>query len=335
MEHKILVTGGAGYIGSHACKALAGSGYTPVVFDNLSTGHRELVKWGGFFKGDLSDKEAILSCLKKYRPAAVMHFAAYAAVGESVVNPARYYSNNVVNTLNLLDAMRSRGVDKFIFSSSCAVYGLPRSLPINEDQPLEPVNPYGRTKRMVEEILSDYSAAYGMKYASLRYFNAAGADPDGETGEAHNPETHIIPLTLAAAMGKTPFVEIFGADYKTPDGTCLRDYVHVTDLAAAHLLALKLLMKNGKNLVLNLGNGRGFSVKEVVETARLVTGKKVKAVIRARRSGDPAELVASQAMARRVLGWKPRYTRLADIIRTAWQWHRKAISLRLNDCHKP
>jgi len=319
--NKILIVGGAGYIGSHACKALAAAGYTPVVFDNLSTGHRELVKWGGFFKGDLADKEAILSCLKKYRPAAVMHFAAYAAVGESVENPAKYYSNNVAATLNLLEAMRSRGVDKFIFSSSCAVYGAPRSLPMKEDQPLEPVNPYGRTKKIVEEMLSDYSAAYGLEYASLRYFNAAGADPDGETGEAHNPETHIIPLALDAAMGRTPFVKIFGADYKTPDGTCLRDYVHVTDLAGAHLLALKLLMKNGKSLILNLGNGRGFSVKEVVETARLVTGEKIKAVVCARRSGDPAELVASGALARRTLGWKPRYTRLADIIGTAWQWH--------------
>lgn len=320
---KILVVGGAGYIGSHVNKLLAGSGYKTVVFDNLSTGHRRLVRWGEFFKGDLAKPADLARCFKKYRISAVMHFSAFAYVGESVADPAKYYRNNVANTLNLLAAMRAAGVDKFIFSSSCAIYGVPAYLPMRENLPFNPVSPYGRTKRMVEEILADYSAAYGLKYAALRYFNAAGADPEGETGEVHNPETHLIPLALDAAAGLRKDIKVFGGDYKTPDGTCLRDYIHVADLACAHLLALRYLARGGGSGGFNLGNGKGFSVLEVIRTAERVSGKKICVKMAPRRAGDPAALVASSTLARRVLGWKPQYAALETIIAHAWQWHRK------------
>ena len=319
----ILIVGGAGYIGSHTNKLLNAAGYKTVVFDNLSTGHRRLARWGEFFKGDIGKPADLARCFKKYQVSAVMHFSAFAYVGESVTDPAKYYYNNVAKTLNLLNAMRLAGVGKFIFSSSCAVYGAPVSLPMHENLPFNPVNPYGRTKRMVEDILSDYSAAYGLKYVALRYFNAAGADPEGETGELHDPETHLIPLALDAAAGRRRSINIFGSDYNTPDGTCLRDYIHVTDLAQAHLLALKYLEKGGESGGFNLGNGKGFSVREVIRTAEKVTGRKIIVAMAPRRAGDPAALVASSSKARKVLGWRPKYSVLETIVAHAWQWHKK------------
>ncbi len=316
--------GGAGYIGSHANKALAAAGYRTVVFDNLSTGHRRLARWGEFFKGSLSRPTDLSRCFKKYRIDAVLHFAASAYVGESVTDPAKYYANNVVNTLNLLNVMRAAGVKRLVFSSSCAVYGEPASLPMRENLPKNPVNPYGRTKLMMEQAMADYSAAYGLKYIALRYFNAAGADPDGEAGELHAPETHLIPLVLDAASGRRPCISVFGADYPTPDGTCLRDYIHVTDLAQAHLLALRRLEAGGESRAFNLGNGRGFSVRQVIKAAEKVTGLKVPVKLAPRRAGDPPALVASSALIRRELGWKPLYPGLETMLAHAWRWYRKA-----------
>jgi UDP-glucose 4-epimerase len=324
MESSVLIVGGAGYIGSHVNKFLSGRGYKTVVFDNLSTGHRELVKWGEFFKGDLADSRRLDACFGKYKIGAVMHFSAFACVGESVSDPAKYYGNNVANTLNLLNAMKRSGVGKFIFSSSCAVYGVPVSVPIRENHPFAPISPYGRTKNMVEEILADYEAAYGIKHVNLRYFNAAGADPGGEMGEIHDPETHLIPLALAAAAGLRGNIKIFGTDYKTGDGTCVRDYVHVCDLAAAHESALRYLLKGGSSDSFNLGTGRGFSVREVIEAARKVTGRRIKVSLSKKRPGDPPVLIAGSAKARRVLGWKPEYPGLNEIIGTAWRWHTRA-----------
>lgn len=320
---RVLIVGGAGYIGSHANKLLNAAGYKTVVFDNLCAGHRRLARWGEFFKGDLGKPADLARCFKKYKISAVMHFAAFAAVGESVADPAKYYRNNVANTLNLLDAMRAAGVKHLIFSSSAATYGQPVKLPITEAHPQAPVNPYGRTKLMMEAAMADYGAAYGIRHIALRYFNAAGADPDGATGELHNPETHLIPLVLQAAAGRRKDIKVFGGNYKTPDGTCLRDYIHVTDLAQAHLLALKHLERGGRGGAFNLGDGKGFSVLEVIKTAEKVTGRKIKVVMAARRAGDPAALVASSARIRRVLGWKPRYAALETIIRHAWEWERK------------
>ncbi len=318
-----LVVGGAGYIGSQVNNLLNERGYKTVVFDNLSTGHRRLASRGGFLKGDLGDPADLARCFKKYRFSAVMHFAAFAAVGESVSDPAKYYRNNVANTLNLLDAMRSAGVKNLIFSSTAAVYGEPIKTPIGEDHPLSPVNPYGRTKLMMERAMADYGAAYGIQYVALRYFNAAGADPQGETGELHNPETHLIPLVLDAAAGRRECITVFGSSYKTPDGTCLRDYVHTADLAQAHLLALRRLERGGESGVFNLGNGKGFSVLEVIKAAEKVTGRKIPVKLAPRRAGDPAILVASSSLARRVLGWKPEYAALETIIDHAWRWHKK------------
>ena len=324
MEHKILIVGGAGYIGSHTNKALAKAGYKTVVFDDLSTGHRELVKWGEFRKGSLSDPRSLDVCFSAYAIDAVMHFSAFAYVGESVADPARYYRNNVCNTLNLLDAMKRHGVKKFIFSSSCAVYGEPAALPMKEDLPFNPISPYGRTKRMVEEILADYGAAYGIRHVNLRYFNAAGADPEGETGELHDPETHLIPLVLDAAADRRREVRIFGTDYRTRDGTCVRDYVHVSDLASAHLSALSYLMKGGKSDSFNLGNGRGFSVREVIKAAERTTGKKIRVSVSKRRPGDPPVLVASSAKARKVLRWRTGHSGLDSILATAWKWRNRS-----------
>lgn len=320
---KILVTGGAGYIGSHACKALKQRGHEVVVFDNLVYGHRDFVKWGVLEEGDLTGRPAIEDVIKKHRPAAVMHFAAFTYVGESVEDPAKYYHNNVAGSLNLLDAARTNGVNYFIFSSTCATYGVPRTTPIAEDHPQNPINPYGMTKLIIEDMLKDYGAAYGLKSVSLRYFNAAGADPDAEAGEDHNPETHLIPLVLDAASGRRPHITMFGADYGTPDGTCIRDYIHVTDLAEAHVLALEYLVSGGKSTAFNLGNGKGFSVKEVIDAARSVTNKKIPVVEGQRRAGDPPCLVGSSDKIKKVLGWRPRYDELETIIRHAWNWHRK------------
>jgi UDP-glucose 4-epimerase len=319
----ILVTGGAGYIGSHCCKELHRRGFNPITIDNLVYGFEDFVRWGDFFKGDLANPQDIDTCFKQHRIDAVIHFAAYAYVGESVTDPLKYYENNVRNTIHLLRAALAHGVRYFIFSSSCATYGIPESIPIDETHPLNPVNPYGRTKQMVEDILKDCDAAYGLRYSSLRYFNAAGADPEGEVGEKHNPETHLIPLILDVAAGKTKEVTIFGNDYPTEDGTCIRDYIHVTDLARAHVLALGHLLGGVGSEIINLGLGQGFSVKEVVEQVSKVTGQNIATVYGDRRPDAPPVLVASNAKAMECLNWQPEYTSLDDIIRTAWNWHRK------------
>lgn len=319
----ILIVGGAGYIGSHTNKLLSQKGYSIVVFDNLVTGHRDFVKWGEFFLGDLADKERLRLCFKKFQIEAVMHFSAFALVGESVIDPARYYQNNVINTLNLLGMMREFQVQYFIFSSSCAVYGKPKELPLTEDHPRNPISPYGRTKFMIEEILKDYDRAYGMKHINLRYFNAAGADPDGEIGERHSPETHLIPLVLLAALGINQDIKIFGTDYPTKDGTCLRDYIHVSDLAEAHIKALEHLRTTSKSDSFNLGIEKGYSVREVIDTVREVSGRKIKVVETGRRPGDPPKLISSSQKVRRVLGWEPRYADLKSIVETALNWHSK------------
>ena len=319
----VLVTGGAGYIGSHACKALKLAGYLPVCYDNLVYGHRWAVKWGPFEKGDILDRKNLDRVMRKYKPKAIMHFAAYAYVGESVLNPSKYYRNNVAGTLTLLEAMKDHGVNHFIFSSSCTTYGIPKMLPISEDHPKFPISPYGFSKLMVEQILRDFSSAYDMRYVSLRYFNAAGADPDVETGECHDPETHLIPLILDVALGRKKHIDIFGTDYSTPDGTCIRDYIHVTDLANAHLKSLEYLNHGGKSDFFNLGNGKGFSVKNVIDTAEKVSGKNISTRNAERRPGDPPELVGSSQKAQQILGWELQYADLEVIVKTAFEWHKR------------
>lgn len=320
MKGTILITGGAGYIGSHANLELVNQGYKTVILDNLVYGHREFVREGEFFLGDTGNRELLDLIFDKYEIDAVMHFAAYAYVGESVQSPAIYYQNNVGKTLTLFDAMRENEVDKFVFSSTCATYGNPDFTPITEDHPQRPINPYGRTKLMVEQVLEDYSRAYGMRYVSLRYFNAAGADPQARVGELHDPETHLIPLALEAAIDPARTISVFGTDYETPDGTCIRDYIHVTDLATAHNLALQHLMDGGASDIFNLGNGQGFSVKEVIDCARRVSGRDLREDYTARRPGDPAVLVGSAEKAKAILGWKPRYEDLEEMVGTAWKW---------------
>ncbi|MDI9618415.1 UDP-glucose 4-epimerase GalE [Methanothermobacter sp.] len=319
----ILIVGGAGYIGSHVNKFLSERGYETFILDNLTKGHREAVRWGKFIEGDLGNRKLLGRIFTEYDVEAVMHFAAFTDVGESVQKPGDYYRNNVMNTLNLLDSMLENGVSRFIFSSTCAVYGNPSEIPITEKHPLNPISPYGRSKLMVEEILRDYNDAYGLSYVSLRYFNAAGADPEGEIGELHEPETHLIPIVLDAAMGLRDSVRIFGTDYPTPDGTCIRDYIHVMDLADAHWRALEYL-EGERSGVFNLGNGNGFSVREVIETCGEVTGASINVVEDERRPGDPPELVGSSERARKILGWRPIFTELEEIIKTAWKWHRTA-----------
>lgn len=319
----VLVTGGAGYIGSHACKALALDGYMPVVLDNFIYGHPWAVKWGPLEVGDISDRARLDILLEYYKPSAIMHFAAFAYVGESVNDPGKYYRNNVAGTLTLLEAARDHNIQKFIFSSTCATYGVPNNLPICEDHPQNPINPYGASKLMVEQILKDFDRAHGIRSIALRYFNAAGADPDSEIGETHNPETHLIPLVLDVASKNSPHIQVFGDDYPTPDGTCIRDYIHVTDLAAAHILALRALEKGSITKSYNLGNGQGYSVKDVISTAIQVTGQNIAVQMSQRRSGDPARLVGDASLAKRELGWKPKYEQLQDIIETAWHWHTK------------
>ncbi len=319
----ILITGGAGYIGSHINKELNKRGYKTLVFDNLIYGHREFVKWGDFIFGDLGNIEHIRLVFKKFPIKAVMHFAAFAYVGESVENPQKYYINNLKNTLNLLQVMLENKVRFFIFSSTCATYGIPEKIPIPEDHPQNPINPYGKSKLMIEHVLEDYSKAYGLKYVSLRYFNAAGADPDCEIGEWHEPETHLIPLVLDVAIGKREFVKVFGTDYPTPDGTCIRDFIHVSDLADAHILALEYLLNGGESQVFNLGNGNGFSVMEVIKKAEEITGKKINYIEWDRRSGDPPILVGSSEKIKNILNWKPKYYDISFIIKTAWEWHKK------------
>lgn len=319
----ILIVGGAGYIGSHINKELYLKNEKTVILDSLIYGHKEAVKWGEFVEADLNDIEALRSIFKKYPIKAVMHFAAFAYVGESVIDPKKYYQNNVANTLNLLDVMLEFKVKNLIFSSTCATYGNPIETPITETHPQNPINPYGQSKLMVEKILSDYSKAYDFNYVALRYFNAAGADIDGEIGEDHTPETHLIPLVLDVAIGKREDIKVFGTDYDTKDGTAVRDYIHVTDLAQAHILALTYLQNGGESTVFNLGNGEGYSVSQVIQCAREVTKKEIKAVNEPRRDGDPASLIGGAKKAKDILGWKPQYESLEDIISSAWNWHKK------------
>lgn len=323
MSNCILVVGGAGYIGSHMAKMLVQSGYDVLVLDNLSTGFRDAVRYGRLIDGDLADRSLLDKMFAENSIDAVLHFAALSQVGESVQKPAFYYRNNVANTLNLLDAMLAHGVQRFIFSSTAALFGEPETARIAEDHPQRPINPYGRSKRMVEEILKDYDQAYGLRYVSLRYFNAAGADPEGELGERHDPESHLIPLVLQAASGRRAQIAVYGNDYPTPDGTCIRDYIHVWDLCSAHLLALEHLLSDGGSDVFNLGNGAGFSVQAVIDTARRVTGEVIPTVAQERRAGDPAVLVADSARARETLGWAPHFDGIDTIIAHAWDWERK------------
>ena len=322
----ILVTGGAGYIGSHTVLALKRAGYEVVILDNLVYGHQDLVDsvlQVELVVGDTNDRALLHELFTRQQFAAVMHFSAYAYVGESVSDPAKYYRNNVTGTLTLLEAMEAASIKNFVFSSTCATYGVPIEVPIAEDHPQNPINPYGATKLMVERILTDFDAAYKLKSVRFRYFNAAGADPSGSLGEDHNPETHLIPLVLQTALGKRESVSIFGTDYPTPDGTCIRDYIHVSDLADAHVLGLEYLLKGNDSGVFNLGNGSGFSVREVIDTAKKVTGKEIKVVECDRRPGDPPALIGSADKARQILGWEPKYADLENILTHAWSWHQK------------
>lgn len=322
----ILVTGGAGYIGSHTVLALKQAGYEVVILDNLVYGHRDLVEkvlQVELIVGDTGDRPLLDDLFKSRNIAAVMHFSAYAYVGESVTDPAKYYRNNVVGTLTLLEAMLAASIKKFVFSSTCATYGVPEVVPIPENHPQNPINPYGATKLMVERILADFDVAYGLQSVRFRYFNAAGANPEGLLGEDHQPETHLIPLILLTALGKRECISIFGTDYPTPDGTCIRDYIHVNDLADAHVLGLEYLLKDGNSEVFNLGNGNGFSVREVIAAAEKVTGRSIPIKECDRRPGDPPSLIGSGEKARKILGWQPQYPDITDIVSHAWQWHQR------------
>lgn len=321
---KLLVLGGAGYIGSHTATELVDNGHEVVVADSLITGYKEAVPQKAvFYQGDIRDKEFLDNLMKKEQVDAVIHFAAFSLVGESVVNPLKYYENNLYGTKVLLDAMIENGVDKIVFSSTAATYGEPENIPILESDRTCPTNPYGETKLAMEKMIDWAAKAHNLRYVSLRYFNACGAHKSGEIGEAHNPESHLIPLVLQVPNGKREFISIYGTDYDTPDGTCIRDYIHVTDLAKAHILAVEYLMNGGKSDIFNLGNGIGYSVKEVIDTARKVTGHPIMAKEEARRAGDPARLVASGQKARDILGWDPEIKELSDIIESAWNWHLK------------
>jgi len=326
MNGTILVTGGAGYIGSHTVRRLLRNGYQVAVFDNLSKGHRWAVPDNvPLIVGDVADVAHVAMTIRQLHVTSVIHFAAFSLVGESMIEPRSYYANNVAGTMHLLDGMRVAGVDRIVFSSSAAVYGEPASVPIDEDSTLAPTSVYGRTKMVIEGMLHDYAVSYGLRFVSLRYFNAAGADPQGDIGEDHDPETHLIPLVLQAAAGRRPSVSVYGNDYPTADGTCIRDYIHVNDLADAHILALESLEGHAE-ATYNLGNGEGFSVKQIIETAQRVTGRDIPVVQAPRRVGDPAVLVASNVRARTELGWIPQFTDLEGIVRTAWNWelHRSA-----------
>ena len=325
MSLKTLVTGGAGYIGSHTCKALAAAGHTPVVLDNLSTGHRWAVKWGPLVVADIADRSRVKSAVKEFGIGAVIHFAAYAYVGESVRKPQKYFDNNVTKTLALLDTLLEAGISKVVLSSSCATYGVPQKLPISEDDAQQPINPYGESKLFVEKVLYWYEVAYGIRHMNLRYFNAAGADPDGEIGEDHDPETHLIPLVIAAAQGVNPTFEIFGTDYDTADGTAVRDYVHVCDLARAHVNALDYLVAGGHSASVNLGTGCGHSIREVISAVETISGRAVPVVEGPRRPGDPATLIANPQLGQTVLSWTPDKSDLQTIVRTAWHWHQSRL----------
>ena len=322
IKKKILVVGGAGYIGSHMVKMLLSRGYEVVVFDNLSSGYRDAVLGGTFVPGDLVDQDHLNSVFEIQQPDAVMHFASSIQVGESIIRPDLYYRNNVSNTIHLLDAMLAHDVKHIIFSSTAAIFGEPEYVPINEAHPKVPLSPYGRSKLMVEQILEDYDKAFGLKSVCLRYFNAAGADPEGLLGERHDPETHLIPLILQAASGRRENIRVFGRDYNTPDGTCVRDYIHIVDLCSAHLQALEYLSRGGLSDRFNLGNGEGFSVQQVIDAAEKVTGLKINVINGSRREGDPAKLVADASRARKELGWKPEYIDLEEILSHAWIWEK-------------
>jgi UDP-arabinose 4-epimerase len=323
---KVVVAGGAGYIGSHACKAIAARGWTPVVVDNLSTGSREAVRWGELRQVDIRDTDRLASAMKAIGPDAVVHFAGSAYVGESTRRPLDYYDNNVGGTLSLVRACVAAGVSRVVFSSSCNVYGLPEVVPIDESTPRIPINPYGETKLACERLLHWAGEAHGIGWIALRYFNAAGGDPDGEVGETHDPETHLIPLALKAAGGRGPVLRVFGDDYPTPDGTAIRDYVHVTDLADAHVAAIALLGSGASSQAINLGAGRGHSVKEVIRAVEEVTGLPVARVMSPRREGDAPDLRANATLARRLLGWNPRHSDLEHIVSTAWSWERRTAA---------
>ena len=314
----ILVTGGAGYVGAHACKALAARGFLPLVY-----GHREAVQWGPLEVGDIADRLALDAAIARHRPVAVMHFAAFTYVGESVDDPGKYYRNNVAGTLSLLEAMRDHGIERLVFSSTAATYGTPKSVPIQEDAVKAPINPYGQSKWTAELMIADFCAAHMMRAVRLRYFNAAGADPDGDIGELHDPEAHLIPLAMQAVTGDGPPLTLFGDDYPTPDGTCIRDYIHVTDLADAHVRALDWLETTSGAHAFNLGTGRGQSVRQVLDAVEKVAGKPVPHSIGPRRAGDPAELVSDPSLANRELGWSPQMSDLDTIVATAWAWHRR------------
>ncbi len=323
---KILVTGGAGYIGSHAVLALQRAGYGVVVLDSLEYGHRELVEEilkVELVVGDINDRTTLDQLFATHNIAAVIHLAAYIAVGESVSEPAKYYRNNVSGTLTLLNAMLAAQVNKIVFASTCSIFGMPKQVPMTEDHPQDPINPYATTKWMVERMLADFDRAYNLRSVVFRFFNASGANPEGLIGEDHNPETHLIPLVLLTALGKRESISILGTDYPTPDGTCLRDYIHVSDLAHAHLLGVEYLLEGGKSEAFNLGNGNGFSVRQVIETARTVTDRDIKVVECDRRPGDPPILVGSSDKAKKILGWCPQYPDLSKIISDAWQWHQQ------------
>jgi UDP-glucose 4-epimerase len=322
MNMKILVVGGAGYIGSHMVRELMDKGYDPFVFDNLSTGYSDAVPEGRLIRGDLADREGLRQLFGGQRFDAVMHFASFIQVGESVDNPLKYYFNNVANSINLLSEMERAGVNRLVFSSTAAVYGTPSMVPIDEDSPLKPENPYGRSKLVLENILADCEKAWGLKSASLRYFNAAGAHPAAGIGERHDPESHLIPIILQVASGKREFITVNGNDYDTPDGTCVRDYIHVCDLASAHTLALEELLKDKGSMIFNLGNGKGYSINEVIEVCRKVTGHPIPVRVGSRRAGDPATLVASSEKIIRDLGWKPRFADLESIVESAWRFVR-------------
>jgi len=319
-QMNILVVGGAGYIGSHTVRYLATQGHRPIIFDNLSLGFARAIEPHPLVVGELQDQALVEDTLRQFSIDAVMHFAAFALVGESVAEPAKYYDNNVVGTFRLLQAMRACQVERLVFSSTCATYGVPESLPISERQPQAPINPYGFTKWVVERLLRDFHHAYGLRYAALRYFNAAGASSAGDIGEDHSPESHLIPLVLQVALGQRPHVSVFGSDYPTPDGTCIRDYIHVDDLASAHALALDYLSEQ-PTLEVNLGTGHGYSVQEVIAECRRITGQPIPIVLGDRRPGDPPQLVADPAKANQLLGWRPQHSSLENIVRTAWHWH--------------
>lgn len=327
MTKHVLVTGGAGYIGSHTCKALAKAGYVPVTYDNLSRGNSWAVKWGPLEVGDIQDDERLISTIERYQIEAAIHFAALAYVGESTENPGIYYKNNVAGTLSLLEALRISEVHNIVFSSTCATYGIPEFLPLTERHPQRPINPYGASKLMIEGILTDFDRAYNFRSVSLRYFNAAGADPEAEIGECHNPETHIIPLALMAATDRERAFTVFGSDYSTPDGTCIRDFVHVSDLADAHVLALQYLTSGNPTCCLNLGTGKGWSVSEVLDTAKSITNSEIRVIPGERRAGDPPILVADATLVKYILGWQPKYPDIRTQMDHAYNWQ-----VKMNGC---